>query len=172
MIAAADFARVHKIPYLGLCYGMQLAVVAFARSVLGWTDANTTENAPLTKHPVIHLIPGQENILKTGSYGGSMRLGGWEASIKKGTKAWEIYRSTYASERHRHRWEFNNVYADDFETNGLIISARSVKENLVEMIELPGSIHPFYIGVQGHPEYKSSPWKPHPVFTAFLRSLT
>src|SRR3989338_5641640 len=131
MINAANYARVEKIPYLGLCYGMQLAVVAFARNVLGWTDADTTENNLSTKHPVIHLIPNQEKILKARSYGGSMRLGGWEAIIKEGTKAWEIYQTKITSERHRHRWEFNNIYTKDFEDKGLTISARSKIENLV-----------------------------------------
>jgi len=171
MINAANYARVEKIPYLGLCYGMQLAVVAFARNVLGWTDADTTENNLSTKHPVIHLIPDQEKILKARSYGGSMRLGGWEAIIKEGTKAWEIYQTKITSERHRHRWEFNNIYTKDFEDKGLTISARSKIENLVEIIELPSSVHPFYLGTQGHPEYKSSPWKPHPIFLGFLKSL-
>ena len=171
MIAAANYAREQKIPYLGLCYGMQLAVIAFARNVLGWTDADTTENNFKTKHPVIHLIPDQEKILKARSYGGSMRLGGWDAIIKNNTKAWEIYRTTLTNERHRHRWEFNNAYTKDFEDKGLIISARSKIENLVEIIELPSSVHPFYMGTQGHPEYKSSPWKPHPIFLSFIKAL-
>ncbi|MEK7079003.1 MAG: CTP synthase [Patescibacteria group bacterium] len=171
MIAAANFARVQKIPFFGLCYGMQLAVVAFARNVLGWTDANTTENDLKTAHPVIHLIPDQEKILQARSYGGSMRLGGWDAVIKRNTKAWEIYKTTLINERHRHRWEFNNAYTRDFEDKGLIISARSKIENLVEIIELPKSVHPFYMGTQGHPEYKSSPWKPHPLFLAFINAM-
>jgi len=171
MISVANFARLQKIPFLGLCYGMQLAVVAFARNVLGWTDANTTENDLKTAHPVIHLIPDQEKILKARSYGGSMRLGGWDAIIKKDTKARKIYKTTLTNERHRHRWEFNNIYTKDFEDKGLIISARSKVENLVEIIELPSSTHPFYMGTQGHPEYKSSPWKPHPIFLSFIESL-
>lgn len=171
MISAANYARIQKIPFLGLCYGMQLAVIAYARNVLGWTDANTTENDPKTAHPVIHLIPDQEKILKNRSYGGSMRLGGWDALVKEGTRAWNIYKTSITNERHRHRWEFNNIYAKDFEDKGLVISARSKMENLVEIIELPASDHPFYLGTQGHPEYKSSPWKPHPLFVAFINAM-
>lgn len=179
MIAAANYAREKKIPYLGLCYGMQLAVVAFARHVMGWTDANTTENEPHTQHPVINFIPAQKELVKRRAYGGTMRLGAWEALIKKDTRAFDIY-NTYGafideakgltSERHRHRWEFNNVYAKDFEEKGLVISARSVIENLVEIVELPQSIHPFYMGTQGHPEYKSRPLSPHPLFLAFIEA--
>ena len=171
MIAAANFCTGSENTFFGLCYGMQLAVVAFARNVLGWTDANTTENDLKTAHPVIHLIPDQEKILQARSYGGSMRLGGWDAVIKRNTKAWEIYKTTLINERHRHRWEFNNAYTRDFEDKGLIISARSKIENLVEIIELPKSVHPFYMGTQGHPEYKSSPWKPHPLFLAFINAM-
>lgn len=177
MIAAADYARKAKIPYLGLCYGMQLAAVAFARSVLGWKDANTTENKPKSKHPVIYLIPSQKEIMERRAYGGTMRLGGWEAIVKKGTKAFELYENHnqmlnkskgLTSERHRHRYEFNNTYAKDFEKAGLIISARSVQEGLVEIIEVPD--HPFYMGTQGHPEYKSRPLQPHPLFIGFVEA--
>src|SRR5580704_15997780 len=116
MIAAADYARKAKIPYLGLCYGMQLAVIAFGRSVLKWQDANTTENDPKTKHPVIYLIPSQEKHMRRRAYGGTMRLGGWEAKVKKNTKAYALYKkykellndNVLTSERHRHRYEFNN----------------------------------------------------------------
>lgn len=176
MIAAADYARKAKIPYLGLCYGMQLSVVAFARSVLKWQDANTTENDPKTKHPIIYMIPSQKDIMERRAYGGTMRLGGWEAIVKKGTKAYELYKkhgglldkNGLTSERHRHRYEVNNKYAEDLEKHGLVISARSVKEGLVEIIEVPD--HPFYIGTQGHPEYKSQPLKPHPLFIGFMQA--
>lgn len=178
MIQAASWARKNKIPYLGLCYGMQLAVVAFARDVLGWEKANTTENDPNTSYPVIHLIPKQEEFLKRRAYGGTMRLGAWEAYVKKGTYAYEIYKKYHGfideqtglvSERHRHRYEFNDKYAKNFEKAGLILSSRSKIERLVEMIELPKSTHPFYIGTQGHPEYKSRPFSPHPIFLEFIR---
>jgi CTP synthase len=170
MIQAASYARQEKIPYLGLCYGMQLAVVAFARDVLGWKDANTTENDKTTKHPVITLMPSQEKYMKERAYGGTMRLGAWEAYIKANTLAFLIYKKNRIFERHRHRYEFNDKYSHDFEKAGLIISGRSVKENLAEFIELPKSIHPFYFATQGHPEYKSRPLKPHPVFLLFLKA--
>ncbi len=177
MIQAADYARKSSIPYLGLCYGMQLAVVAFARSVLGWKDADTTENNPKTAHPVIYLIPSQKEHMERRAYGGTMRLGAWDAQVKENTTAIACYekygefinrKNGLTSERHRHRYEFNNKFASDFEKKGLIISARSVKEGLVEIVELPN--HPFYVGVQGHPEYKSRPLKPHPIFMGFIQA--
>jgi len=170
MIKAVSYGRKNKIPYLGLCYGMQLAVVAFARDVLGWKDANTTENDPTTSHDVIHLIPKQEEFMKRRAYGGTMRLGAWEAKIKKGTLAYEIYQKEIVSERHRHLYEFNDKFAKDIESAGIIISGRSLVENLAEMVELPKSHHPFYFGIQGHPEYKSRPFKPHPVFVNFINA--
>lgn len=179
MTTAAGYARENKLPYLGLCYGMQLAVVAFARQVIGWKDANTTENNPKTRHPVIHLMPAQEKFMKRRAYGGTMRLGAWNAHVKKSTIAWDAYdkhngfineNTGLTSERHRHRYEFNNKYANQFEKHGLIISARSTVENLVEIIELPRDKHPFYLGTQGHPEYKSRPLKPHPIFIEFIRA--
>lgn len=181
MIYAASFARSKKIPYLGLCYGMQLAVVSFARDTVGWKDADTTENHKDTKHPVIHLIPKQEEFMKRRAYGGTMRLGAWEAYVKKGTLAYETYKKydgfvseekNLTSERHRHRYEFNNEYLEDFEKRGLVISARSVEEGLAEIIELPKSVHPFYLGTQGHPEYKSRPLRPHPVFLGFIEACS
>lgn len=177
MIAAAGYAREHKIPYLGLCYGMQLACVSFARDVIGWSDAHTSEDDPKTSHPVIHLMPAQEDIMKHRAYGGTMRLGGWEAVVKRDTLAWESYEKHggfidkskgLTSERHRHRYEFNDEYTQDFEKHGLVISARSVVENLAEIIELPKDKHPFYLGTQGHPEYKSRPLSPHPLFIEFI----
>lgn len=177
MIAAASYARKKKIPYLGLCYGMQLAVVAFARDILGYKKANTTENDLKTPYPVIHLIAAQKDVLKRRAYGGTMRLGGWEAIVTPQTTAWEIYNryngfidksKNLTSERHRHRYEFNNFYTADFEKAGMVFAARSRVENLVEIIELPKSIHPFYLGTQGHPEYKSRPLTPHPFFLAFI----
>lgn len=179
MIAAAGYAREHKIPYLGLCYGMQLACISFARDVLGWHDADTAENNHTTTHPVIHLMPAQEEIMKRRAYGGTMRLGAWDAIVKKGTVAWKAYEKHggfidktkgLTSERHRHRYEFNDEFAEEFEKHGLTISARSVVENLAEIVELPTSVHPFYLGTQGHPEYKSRPLKPHPLFIEFIRA--
>lgn len=178
MIKAAEYALDRKIPYLGLCYGMQLGVVAYARHVLGWKDANTTENNPKTAHPVIALIDSQKELMERRAYGGTMRLGGWDAIVKKGTRAYELYKKDgfkegkdgLTSERHRHRYEFNNKFAEEIEQAGLVISARSKAENLVEIIELPKDKHPFFMGTQGHPEYKSRPLHPHPIFEAFLEA--
>ena len=179
MIEAAIYALEHKIPYLGLCYGMQLAVIGFARHILGWKDANTAENNQKTKHPVIHMIENQKELMERRAYGGTMRLGGWEAMVKEGTRAYEIYKNAklfikgkdgLTSERHRHRYEFNNKFAKEIEGAGLVISARSVVENLVEIIELPKDKHPFFMGTQGHPEYKSRPQSPHPLFVEFLKA--
>jgi CTP synthase len=197
-IEAITYARTKKIPYLGLCYGMQLAVVEYARNVLGWKDAHTSEVDPKSAHQVIHMIPEQERILENRAYGGTMRLGSWECLIKPGTIAYEAYKKhgqylekeidatrsitnhdsepgtpnleLLTSERHRHRYEFNDAFAKDLEAAGLVISARSVKENLVELIELPKSVHPFFVGTQGHPEYKSRPLKPHALFVEFISS--
>lgn len=178
-IKAIRFARENKIPFLGLCYGMQLAVVEYARHVLGLTKAHTTEVKPKTPHPVIHIIPEQKRNLKDRAYGGTMRLGAWDCVVKKDTLAWKAYsahrqfkdkKRSLTSERHRHRYEFNNKYAKRLEKAGLIISGRSVKENLVELIELPQSEHPFFMGTQGHPEYKSRPLTPHALFLDFLKA--
>ncbi len=179
MITAASYARRKKIPYLGLCYGMQLSVIAFARDMIGWKDANTTENDKTTKKPVIHLMPSQKEHMARRAYGGTMRLGGWEAFVKKGTIAYNAYK-TYGllldektgltSERHRHRYEFNDAFVHDFERHGFIIAARSKVENLAEIVELSAKDHPFYLGTQGHPEYKSRPLSPHPLFLAFLKA--
>lgn len=181
MIKTASFAREKNIPYLGLCYGMQLAVVAFARDILKYKDANTVENNSKTKHPVIHLIHKQKELMERRAYGGTMRLGAWKAKVKKKTIAHKIYddhndfldkQKTITSERHRHRYEFNSKYIEEFEKKGMIISARSIEEKLVEIIELPKTMHKFYFGTQGHPEYKSRPLNPHPIFTAFIRACT
>jgi len=179
MIKASGYARNHKIPFLGLCYGMQLVVISFARDIIGWQDANTAENSKTTKHPVIHFIPSQKEIIKRRAYGGTMRLGAWQARVKKDTIAWNAYANyggflnkdqNLTSERHRHRLEFNNKYINDFAKKGMVISARSTIENLVEIIELPQTQHPFYLGTQGHPEYKSRPLKPHPIFIEFIKA--
>lgn len=176
-IAAIKYAREHKVPYLGLCYGMQLAVVEYARNVLGLTGAHTVECDADTAHPVIHMISGQDEILKRRAYGGTMRLGRWECRVKSGSIADGAY-TKYAyydradekvvGERHRHRYEFNDAYAERIEGAGMVISGRSVVENLVEMIELPKSVHPFFVGTQAHPEYRSRPLAPHPLFLEFI----
>jgi CTP synthase len=179
MIAAATYAREKKIPYLGLCYGMQLAAVAYARSVLGIEKANTEENDKNGPDSVIHIIPSQKDIIARRAYGGTMRLGAWEALVKPGTYTDEIYSKYHGyvnegehliSERHRHRYEFNDAYAEQFESKGMTISARSKVEGLAELIELSKTDHPFYVGIQGHPEYKSRPLKPHPLFLEFIQA--
>lgn len=181
MIKAAGYARDKKIPYLGLCYGMQLSVISYARDVLGIKDANTEENDEKGKNLVIHLMPKQKEVMQRRAYGGTMRLGKWDAIVKKNTRAFKLYEKYndfidkskgLTSERHRHRFEFNNQYLEKFEKKGFIISARSVEEGLVEIIELPESEHPFYLGTQGHPEYKSRPLRPHPLFLGFVDSVS
>ncbi|MBI2621699.1 MAG: CTP synthase [Candidatus Levybacteria bacterium] len=180
MIKTAGYARQKKIPYLGLCYGMQLAVISYARDVLELKDANTEENDPSGKNLVIHLMPKQKEFMQRRAYGGTMRLGRWEATVKKGTRAFKLYdryndfidkSKCLTSERHRHRYEFNNDYAEKFEKSGFIVAAKSVEEGLAEIIELSESKHPFYLGTQGHPEYKSRPLNPHPIFLGFIESV-
>ena len=179
-IKAINFARVNQIPYLGLCYGMQLAVVEYARNVLGLTRAHTTECDDGTPYPVIHQIRGQEELLKRRAYGGSMRLGRWECQIKRGTIADESYLhyggyddqdKKIVGERHRHRFEFNDAFAGQMENAGLMLSGRSALEHLVEIIELPKTVHPFFVGTQYHPEYRSRPLKPHPLFLSYLEAV-
>lgn len=176
-IKAIEYARTQKIPYLGLCYGMQLAVVEYARHVMGLSRAHTLECDQNTPDPVIHMITGQADVIKRRAYGGTMRLGRWECRIRPDTQADTIYTKNEAyddpakkivGERHRHRYEFNNDYTARFEEAGLVLSGRSVVENLVEIIELPKSSHPFFMGTQYHPEYRSRPLSPHPVFLSFI----
>jgi CTP synthase len=178
-ITAIQYAREHKIPYLGLCYGMQLAVVEFSRHVLGLDDANTVEANPDTSHPVIHINTGQEKNVKLRAYGGTMRLGRWECRVKEGTLSDQSYtiHDGYESkdkklvgERHRHRYEFNEEYAKRLEEFGMVIAGRSTVENLVEIVELPKSEHPFFVCTQFHPEYRSTPLVPHPLFLDFIRA--
>ncbi len=178
-IKAIEYARMNKIPYLGLCYGMQLAVVEYARNVLN-LQAHTIECSPETKHPVIHMIHGQEEILKRRAYGGTMRLGRWECKVKPGSIADACYLKYHAydnekdkivGERHRHRYEFNDAYAKQIEDAGMVIAGRSVVENLAEIIELPRETHPFFVGTQYHPEYRSRPLVPHPLFLEYIASL-
>jgi len=178
-IAAIRFARENKVPYLGLCYGMQLACVEFGRNVLGLAGANTTENDPAAKDPVIHDIPERPELMTIKSRGVGMRLGGWQFQVKPGTLIDEIYKTYHiyidsknriGSVRHRHRYEFNNKYREIFEKHKMRLSAVSVKGNFVDWIELPQTLHPFFVATQGHPEYSSRPGKPHPVFVEFLKA--
>ena len=169
-IMAIEYARIHKIPYLGLCYGLQLAAVEFARNVLGLKDANSTEIDEGTKNPIVHDIPFDPKYQRIKGNGSSMRLGAYPARVLSGTLAHQIYGKSEISERHRHRYEFNNDYRQALTDKGFVISATSPDDFFVEMIELPPSIHPFFLATQAHPEYKSRPLSPHPIFLAFLET--
>lgn len=167
-IRAIKFCRENKVPYLGLCYGMQLAIIEFSRNVCGLKGANTTEIDPQTKYPVIDLMPDQKTKVENKKYGGTMRLGAYHCRLNKKTKAQKIYRAQEISERHRHRYEFNNDFRERLEQKGLVISGINPKRNLVEIIELKN--HPFFIATQFHPEFKSRPLRPHPLFREFIKA--
>src|SRR3989344_4548427 len=167
-IMAIQYAREHKIPYLGLCYGMQLATVEVARHLLGWKDAHTTEIQPKTKHPVIQFMNEQEGKLKDKNYGGSMRLGEYACDLKKGSLARKLYGSDRILERHRHRYEANPAFRCDLETVGLHVTGVSPDGVLAEIVEFKD--HPFFVATQFHPELTSRPLKPHPLFVGFLRA--
>jgi CTP synthase len=169
-ILAIEFCRENKIPILGLCYGLQLMTIEFARNVCGLKGAHTTEVNPKTKYPVIDILEEQKKFLKEKLYGGTMRLGDWKCEIKKGTIAWRAYRKNLILERHRHRYEVNPKFHKILQKNGLIFSGTSEKGLLVEIIELPESIHPFFLGTQFHPEFKSRFLHPHPLFVEFIKS--
>lgn len=187
-IQAIKYAREHKIPYLGLCYGMQLATIEFARHVAGLDKANTTEIDAKTPDPVIHIMPEQEKLLEGANYGGTMRLGAYDCKLAQGTISEKAYslqltadskkqavsREPLAglliSERHRHRYEFNNAYRELLEKKGLVIAGTSPNGNLVEIIELDVKKHPFFVATQFHPEFKSRPLNPHPLFVEFIKS--
>lgn len=169
-ILSIHWARIKKIPFLGLCFGMQMAVIEIARYRLGWKDANSYEVNPKTSHPVVHLMPDQEKYLKKKQYGGTIRLGAWPARVKRNTLLAKIYGKTRISERHRHRYEFNNLYRKAFMKAGVVFSALSPDNKLVEAMELKQDNHPFFLGVQFHPELKSRPLVPHPIFLAFIQA--
>ncbi|MBQ4034297.1 MAG: CTP synthase [Paludibacteraceae bacterium] len=164
-IEAVRYARENDIPFFGICLGMQCAVVEFARNVLGYADAHSTEIAPTTTHKVVDLMESQKHI--TGM-GGTMRLGAYPCQIKKDTLAFQIYGSESIQERHRHRYEFNNDFLEDFEKNGMIASGMNPDSNLVEIVEIPTK--KFFIAAQFHPELQSSVLKPHPLFKAFIKA--
>jgi len=168
IIKAITYARENNIPYLGLCYGMQLATIEFARNVAGLKGAHTMEVNAKTPHPVIHIMPEQEKKLLNRDYGASMRLGDWKAKLKKGTRAHDAYGTTSISERHRHRYEFNNKYKERLEKNGLVIAGTSPDGHIVEVVELDD--HPWFVGVQFHPEFKSRPLSPHPLYHDFIEA--
>lgn len=167
-ITAVKFARESKTPFLGLCFGMQMAAIEFARNTLHLRGANSTEVNPKTKYPVIHIMPEQEKYLKAKQYGGTIRLGAWDCRIVPHTLLSKIYGKTRVSERHRHRYEFNNKYRRRFNKAGMRLSGLSPDRKLVEAIELDQDLHPFFLGVQFHPELKSRPLSPHPIFVSFI----
>lgn len=169
-IAAIRYCREKKIPFLGLCYGMQLAVVEFARNVAGFKKANTTEVDPKTPYPVIDILPEQKQKLAKKDYGGTMRLGAWPAVLKKGSIAYSAYKNHSISERHRHRYEVNPDYIEHLEKKGIIFSGFSSNRRLMEIMELSKNKHPFFVATQFHPEFKSRPLKPHPLFREFVRA--
>ncbi|MFA6376298.1 MAG: CTP synthase [Candidatus Paceibacterota bacterium] len=168
-IRAIEYCRVNKIPFLGLCLGMQLATIEFARHVCGLKQATSTEFDPKTKQPVIDLMPEQHDLVKTKKMGATMRLGAYDCDLKNGTKAQKTYGgATMISERHRHRYELNNEYRQLLENKGLVISGVNPQKNLAEIIELEN--HPFFMASQFHPEFKSRPGKPHPMFREFVKA--
>ncbi len=164
-ITSVKYARENQLPFFGICLGMQMSVIEYARNVMGWKDANSTEMEPKTAQPVIALMEEQKKIKKKG---GTMRLGAYPCQVLEGSLAHRIYGSTIISERHRHRWEFNNNYLNDFIHAGLIPSGKNPETGLVEIVELKN--HPFFIGVQYHPELKSTVENPHPLFVGFVQA--
>lgn len=170
IISAIGYARREKIPYLGLCYGMQLMIIEYARSILGWKDANTREINPNSKHLVIDVMESQKENIEKKKMGGTMRLGAYPAVLKNGSVAFNAYKINKISERHRHRYEVNNSYKNQLEKSGLIFSGVSPDGNLCEIAELSTKDHPFFLGTQFHPEFKARPLAPHPLFTAFIKS--
>ncbi len=167
-INCIKFARENKIPYLGLCYGFQMAVIEFARNVCGLSSANTTEIEANCQEPVIDILPEQKQI---SSLGGNMRLGGQDVEIKPGTRAEELYGKLSVRERFRHRWECNPDYLSKLQDNGLIYSGRAPGREIMQILELPKTIHPFFVGTQYHPEYLSRPLEPHPLYIGFIRAI-
>ncbi|TAG57808.1 MAG: CTP synthase [Runella slithyformis] len=164
-IEAVRYARENNIPFFGICLGMQMAVIEYARNVLGWADAHSSEMSQETAHAVINMMEEQKKITDKG---GTMRLGSYGCELKKGTLARQIYGQNHISERHRHRYEFNSVYKEDFEKAGMVASGINPDSKLVEIIELP--THPYFIGVQYHPELKSTVEMPHPLFVHFVKA--
>jgi CTP synthase len=164
-IETVKFARENKIPFLGICLGMQCAVIEFSRNVLGHEDANSTEVNPDTNYPVIDLMEDQKNIVEMG---GTMRLGAYPCKLIEGSRTYDVYGSDMISERHRHRFEFNNKFLSEFEENGMFAAGINPDSNLVEVMEIKD--HPWFIGVQFHPEYKSTVRTPHPLFVSFVNA--
>jgi len=170
IIRAIKFVRENKIPYLGLCYGMQLAVVEYARSKAGVKKATTAETDPRSKFAVVDLMPEQKEKILRGDYGGTMRLGSCPAILKNGSIAASAYKDVVISERHRHRYEINPIFIEKIKKAGLVFSGFSPDKKLMEIMELPKTVHPFFVGTQFHPEFQSYPHNPHPLFTEFIKS--
>ena len=164
-IKAVQYARENNIPFFGICLGMQMAVIEFAKNVLGLKDAYSTEMKPNAKNPVIDLMQSQKDVVNKG---GTMRLGAWDCQLAEGSKSFKAYGKANIQERHRHRYEFNNDYLADMEANGMIAVGKNPKADLVEVIEIPD--HPWFVGVQYHPEYKSTVLNPHPLFVNFIKA--
>ncbi|HEY0010861.1 MAG TPA: CTP synthase [Candidatus Paceibacterota bacterium] len=169
-IKAARFCRENKVPYFGLCYGMHMLVIEYARNIAGLEGAHTVEIDPNAPHPVIDVMPDQKAHIAEGKYGGTMRLGTYPCALKEGSVAQKAYAASEVDERHRHRYEVNNAYLDTLTEKGLIFSGTSPDGRLMEIAELPESEHPFYLGCQFHPELQARPLAPHPLFTAFLKA--
>ena len=165
MITTAAYSRENKVPYLGLCLGMQIAVIEFARNICGFADANSGEFDPASTHKVIDFLPDQNDAVVKG---GTLRLGAYPCQILPDTQMYRCYGKNLIYERHRHRYEFNNEFREDLKTAGLILSGTSPDGSIVETVEI--SEHPFYVGVQFHPEFKSRPNKPHPLFCGFIQN--
>ncbi|MCB9334605.1 MAG: CTP synthase [Flavobacteriales bacterium] len=164
-VTTVKYARQNKIPFLGICLGMQCAVIEFGRNVLGFNDAHSTEMYPATPYPVIYLMEEQRGIVNKG---GTMRLGAYPCKVENNSKAHEAYKESVISERHRHRYEFNNKYLAEYEKAGMKATGINPENNLVEIVEIPN--HPWFVGVQFHPEYKSTVTKPHPLFVDFVKA--
>jgi len=169
-LSVVKFARENKIPYFGLCYGMQMMVIEYARNILGLKDANTREVNPSSKNIVIDVMESQKENLKNNLYGGSMRLGEYKAILRDGTIARNSYGKKEILERHRHRYEVNPSFIGDLEAKGLVFSGRSPDGHLMEIAELPKNKHPFFLGTQFHPEFLAHPLRPHPLFSAFIKA--
>ena len=165
-VAAVQYARENNLPFLGICLGMQMAVIEYSRNVLGLKDANSTEMSAATDNPVINLMEDQKNVTDKG---GTMRLGSWKCDLKEGSIVSKIYKSKTIEERHRHRYEFNSDYRDQLEVAGMIATGTNPETGLVEIVEIPS--HPWFVGVQYHPEYKSTVANPHPLFVAFVKAV-
>lgn len=165
-----EYVRNNKIPFFGLCYGMQLLVIEYARNVLGLKGANTVEINPKTKYPIIDIMPEQKKIVAEGKYGGSMRLGAYPCVVRKGTVASDAYGKNLIHERHRHRYEVNPEFIEALHEEGLVFSGVSPDGRLMEIAELPKSVHPFFLGTQFHPEFLSRPLSSHPLFMAFVKA--